>query len=149
GARIPRVRFLGRVSQQALGSYYRHAVATIVPSICYETFGLAIIESFREGTPVIARRLGPFPEIIESSGGGVLFDTTDDLADAIRRFESSPAERDRCGAAGFRAFCEHWSETAVIPRYLEIVQNVAEKRRQRTAIFLKTTNAHGAVRPAG
>ena len=48
----------------------KFSIPTIVPSVCYETFGIVLIEAFRQGSPVIARRLGPFPEIVERSGGG-------------------------------------------------------------------------------
>jgi glycosyltransferase involved in cell wall biosynthesis len=50
----PNIRFLGRLSPDALRAYYAHAIALIVPSECYETFGIVLIESFRQKTPVIA-----------------------------------------------------------------------------------------------
>ena len=55
---------------EELTAYYRGALGLIVPSVCYETFGIILIESFRLGTPVIARRLGPFPEIVEKAMSG-------------------------------------------------------------------------------
>ena len=69
----PRVKFLGRLTPDALRRYYQHALALVVPSVCFETFGIILIEAFRQGTPVIARRIGPFPEIIDRAGGGLLF----------------------------------------------------------------------------
>ena len=83
----PRVKFLGRLAPEALPAFYQHARALIVPSLCYETFGIIIIEAFRMGTPVLARRLGPFPEII-AKGGGLLFDGTDELEAAIDAIQS-------------------------------------------------------------
>ncbi len=65
-AGLPRVQFLGRVALDELRRYYEHAVALIVPSVCFETFGIILIEAFQQGTPVIARRIGPFPEIVAS-----------------------------------------------------------------------------------
>ncbi len=59
---LPRVKFLGRVAPHELRRYYQHATAAIVPSTCFETFGIILIEAFRQGTPVIARRIGPFPD---------------------------------------------------------------------------------------
>lgn len=64
-----------------------------MPSVCYETFGIILIESFRLGTPVIARRLGPFPEIVERAGAGELFHTGDELVAAMRRLQADPAHR--------------------------------------------------------
>ena len=54
---LPRVRFLGRQSHDVLEGLYHHAEAALVPSLCYETFGIVIIEAFAAGTPVIARDL--------------------------------------------------------------------------------------------
>jgi glycosyltransferase involved in cell wall biosynthesis len=127
-AGLPRVRFLGRLPREDLPPYYRHAVALIVPSACYETFGIILLEAFRQGTPVVARRLGPFPEIISASGGGELFTTRDELVAAIQRLHCDRAYRDRLGRAGRAAFEARWSSDVVVPRYLEIVQRAAERR---------------------
>jgi glycosyltransferase involved in cell wall biosynthesis len=127
-AGMTNVTFLGRVDTAALNRYYRHAVATIVPSLCFETFGLVIIEAFRQGTPVIARRIGPFPEIIEQSGGGELFESRDDLVAAMRRLQGDAGYRSRLGAAGYHACAERWSESAVLPHYLDIVKRAAQRR---------------------
>lgn len=125
---LPTVRFLGRVAPEDLAQYYRHAIATIVPSVCYETFGIVLIEAFREGSPVIARRLGPFPEIVERSGGGELFHTSEELVSAMRRLQDDPAYRSRLATAGYRGYVERWSESAVIPRYLDIIRRAALRR---------------------
>jgi len=122
-----RVRFLGRVTPEELRRWYAHAVALIVPSVCFETFGIILIEAFRQRTPVVARRLGPFPEIVERSGGGELFETPEELFASMRRM-LDPAHRDRLAAAAQRAFQEHWSESVVVPRYLDLVRRMAERR---------------------
>ncbi len=94
---LERVHFLGRVGLDELRRYYEHAVALIVPSVCFETFGIILIEAFKQGTPVIARRIGPFPEIVTTSGGGELFATQDELVAAMRR---SAGESGTSGAPG-------------------------------------------------
>ncbi|MCE9594286.1 MAG: glycosyltransferase family 4 protein [Planctomycetes bacterium] len=131
GAGIDNVRFLGRVSNEDLASYYEHALALIVPSIGYETFGIILIEAFRSKIPVIARRIGPFPEILETAEGGELFGNPAELIAAMRRFQSDPAHRSRCAAAGHAAFLENWTERAVVPRYLDIVRRAAEHKGRK------------------
>lgn len=123
----PRVRFLGRRPLEELERYYRSAIALIVPSLCFETFGIILIEAFRQRTPVIARRLGPFPEIVEACGGGELFETTDELVAAMERMRADPAHRERCAAAALEGFDRRWSESAVVPRYLELLGRAAER----------------------
>jgi glycosyltransferase involved in cell wall biosynthesis len=124
----PRIRFLGRVDPERLSRYYREALALIVPSVCFETFGIILIEAFRQGTPVIARRLGPFPEIVEAAGGGDLFETEGDLVASLRRFLVDGKRRQRLGAQGREAFDRRWCERVVIPGYLDIVARTADKR---------------------
>lgn len=127
-AKMPRVRFLGRVAPERLAPLYRHAVALLVPSLCFETFGMVLLEAFRESTPVIARRLGPFTEMLESTGAGVLFSDAAELTVAMQRLERDPEQRRAAGAAGRRAFVARWQEEIVIPGYLAIVRRAAERR---------------------
>ena len=91
-----------------------------MPSVCFETFGIIMIEAFRQGTPVIARRIGPFPEIIDRAGGGLLFEDAERAARL--RCSASSSERGLRGAAVTRGLrehlCEYWSESAVVPEYL-------------------------------
>jgi glycosyltransferase involved in cell wall biosynthesis len=139
GAAHPRVRFLGAVEPEQLRRYYRHALALVVPSVCFETFGLIIIEAFREGTPVLARRIGPFPEMIEAGGGGELFATGAELVTAMRRLETEPERRAQLSREGLAAFAANWSEDAVMPRYLDVARRAAAHKggaHQRVAAAL-------------
>lgn len=116
-AGYPGVRFLGHVAQEDLARYYVGALACVVPSVVYETFGSILIESFRMGTPVIARRLGPFPEIIETSGAGLLFSTDDELVSAMASLQDDPVRHADLSRAALTAFDAHWREDRVIARY--------------------------------
>ncbi len=124
-ASIPNVRFLGSMNPENLDRYYRHALALIVPSAGFETFGIIMIEAFRQSTPVIARNIGPFPEILRRSGGGKLFSNEEELLAALAQIQNDPALRKRLGADGQEAFLKHWSESAVVPQYLDVVRKTA------------------------
>jgi glycosyltransferase involved in cell wall biosynthesis len=120
--------FLGRIANEALGRYYEHAIAAIMPTRGYETFGIVLIEAFRYGTPVIARRIGSFPEIVEQSQGGFLFSTDDELLDAMARLQRDPAGRAAMADRAYVACRERWSEEVVIGRYLEYVDDAMRAR---------------------
>jgi len=124
----PRVKFLGRVAPADLSRYYRHAAALLVPSVCFETFGIIIIEAFRQGTPVVGAADRTLPEILEHAGGGDLFETAAELESVLHRYLDDPGRRDRLGRAGLEAFRRTWSESAVLPRFLEVVRRAAERR---------------------
>lgn len=124
----PRIRFLGRLGPDELTAYYKGAQGLIVPSVCYETFGIILIESFRLGTPVIARRLGPFPEIVEASGGGLLFETEDELVAAMRAFQADAGLRGRLSAAARAAFETRWREDVVMAAWGAELARAAQAR---------------------
>jgi glycosyltransferase involved in cell wall biosynthesis len=129
----PRIRFLGPQSQAALGALYVHAVACVVPSLTYETFGIVMLEAFARKTPVIARRLGALPEIVEESGGGLTFETDDELAVAIGALARSPLRRCELGERGYAAFVEKWTRQPHLSRYFDIIQEVRGTRARSEA----------------
>ena len=108
----------------------RDAMAVLVPTLGFETFGFTVLEAFRAGTPVIARRRGPLPELVEGAGGGMVFERPEEVADAVRALEADPELRRRLGEAGRAAFRRRWSEDVVIDRYLEHVHAVRESRER-------------------
>jgi glycosyltransferase involved in cell wall biosynthesis len=128
---VDSVRFLGWLDQGALRWYYRHALAVIVPTVGYETFGQAVIEAFSNGVPVIARRQGPLPELVDDTGGGETFTTGGELQDILRRLLADPNLRIRYGTRGRAAFESQFCEDAVVPRYLDIVRRAAERSGDR------------------
>jgi glycosyltransferase involved in cell wall biosynthesis len=123
------VKFLGYQPLDRLRALYRGARALIAASVCYEVFPLVVLEAFQQGAPVIARRLGPYPEIVEASGGGLLFTDRRELAAAVRSLATDDARREALGAAGRRAFEASWSEGVAVRAYLGLVRSVAASRR--------------------
>jgi glycosyltransferase involved in cell wall biosynthesis len=123
-----RIRFLGPVSQRNLGALYFYALACIVPSITYETFGMIIIESFARKTPVIVRDLGALPEVIQDSHGGFVYRTDEELLAAMHRIATSAELRFELGENGYRAFVKWWSREAHMELYFDFLHRIATKR---------------------
>ena len=124
-ADAPRVRFLGPVPPAELERLAGDAVAVVVPSVGFETFGVVIIEALRAGTPVLARRIGPFPELVGDAGE--LFTTPDELRRSMARLLREPAARAAYGERAVHRFRTRYSETKVVPQYLELVARVAAR----------------------
>ncbi len=122
------IKFLGRKSLDELTAYYRGALGLIVPSICYETFGIILIESFRLGTPVIARKRGPFPEIVEKANGGALFENEEELIAAMTNIQSDPNWRTEHGQTARQGFEKYWSEDRVLEAYGAAFAKAAHNR---------------------
>jgi glycosyltransferase involved in cell wall biosynthesis len=132
-ASLANVKFLGRVPNDRLARYYSNAIAVLAPSLGYETFGAVLIEAFRNRAPVIARRIGPFPEIVEQSGGGLLFSTEDELVAALEELQCNHSRRQSLAEAGYQATLSLWSEDVVVNRLLGFARDaIASRRGKRT-----------------
>ncbi len=82
-AGAPNIEFLGRVPFAELPSLYRRARATIVPSVCDETFGLVVLESLQQQTPVYVSPRGALPDLVAQTGGGRVFRTAEELGSML------------------------------------------------------------------
>lgn len=96
------VVFTGRMDPPGLTRTVGQSRFTISPSICYETFGRGIIESYCAGRPVIASRIGAFKELVDEGVDGLLFKPGDpeDLAAKMAYLASSPRLCDEMGEKG-------------------------------------------------
>lgn len=76
---------LGSLPNESVRQEMNNAVALLVPSICYETFGLVIIEAFASGMPVIVSRIGVLQDLVRGGETGLLFEpgNSQDLADKM------------------------------------------------------------------
>lgn len=124
----PRIKFLGPMAQRELGKLYYHALACIVPSVTYETFGMTSVEAFARKTPAIVRDLGALPEVIEESGGGITYRTDDELLDALHRVAESPSLRTQLGESGYAAFIERWCREAHLKQYFDLLENARRRK---------------------
>lgn len=127
------IRFLGHLSGGQLQGLYRHAVALIVPSICFEMFPLVIIEAFRQKTPVIVRNLGGMPEIVTESGGGFVYDTEEELVSAMDQLLAASSYRRHLGLRGYQAYQGNWTAEAHLKRYFALIREIAATSSGRSA----------------
>lgn len=126
-ARLPHVRVLGFVHPAELRALYARAVAVVVPSLCYEVFPIVVLEAFAQGAPVVGRNRGGLAEAIAESGGGLAYDTEDELVAALERLRSDEALRAELGARGRETLLERWSEDAHLEAYLDAVSVAAAR----------------------
>lgn len=118
------VQFLGRQDRDELRDLYRAAAAVIVPSLCYETFGLVALEALAVGTPVVVRDRGALPEIVEATGGGLVYSDPDGLPPNLTRLLAHPELGRELGERGRRAVQRDFSESTVMERYLGLVREL-------------------------
>ena len=124
----PRVHFAGWISADRLGAYYQHARALVAASLTYETFGMVVVEAMARGTPVIARELGAYPELIAASGGGLLFRDAQGLAECIRRIGDDDLLRARLSESARAAYAKHWTPEIHVDRYIQTIDEIRESK---------------------
>lgn len=71
------VEFIEGFDIQTRREFLRSLTVLSVPAARGEAFGLYIIEALMEGVPVVQPRAGGYPEVVEATNGGVLYDPQD------------------------------------------------------------------------
>ncbi len=98
-----------------------------VPTVYREPKGLYVLEAWANGVPVVLPAHGAFPELIESTGGGLLVapNSIDELAAGLARILTDHELRERAGRAGESAVRERFhadamakETTIVLERYV-------------------------------
>ena len=118
------VDFRSEVDTQARDQLMAGALATLMLGAWPEPFGLVAIESMATGTPVIARRAGALPELIDHGYNGFL---VDDIAEATLAV-SRVGQLDRRAISAYSR--ERFSVKRMSARYERVYRQILEDRRQ-------------------
>ena len=127
-AELPNVRFVfpdgALATTDGAARAYASAWATLVPA-SPAGFEVGAIESLAAGTPVVAERPGPVPELVAGDGLGALFDRGDEagLVGAVRETLSFGA--DSAAVAACRAHAVRWDWSRVVPLYQQLQESAA------------------------
>jgi glycosyltransferase involved in cell wall biosynthesis len=102
------------------------AMATLMLGAWPEPFGLVAVESMATGTPVIARRAGAYPELIEHGVTGYLVDDIDEAVLAVGRIDRLARDVIATSAR------DRFSVERMTTRYEEAFRTVLERGRTAT-----------------
>lgn len=116
------VEWQPNVSKEEKVAFLESLAVFSVPAMYGEAFGMYVIEAMAAAVPVVLPRTAAFPEIVDASGGGRLFEpgandseTTEHLADALESLLAVPDEARALGAQGRAAVERDYS----MPRLAE------------------------------
>lgn len=120
----PNVHFIGLLSEEELAALFTHAMAVIMPSLFYETFGYVALEAFSVKTPVILKNIGALPELIEKSGAGFVYKTGAELIEAMDNSAKDKSLRQKMGEKGWHSWQKYWSESTHLEMYFKILNDL-------------------------
>jgi glycosyltransferase involved in cell wall biosynthesis len=105
--RVRNVELVGFMSGKDKWQLLADSMFVVLPSECYETFGLVVLEAYAAGKPVVASRMGSLPHVVREGKSGLLFAAgeSQDLAEKIGRMSNNAEEREAMGRYG-RALVE-------------------------------------------
>jgi glycosyltransferase involved in cell wall biosynthesis len=117
-------RYHGTVDRPGKVAFLQGLDVTSVPSPYAEPKGLYLLEALATGVPVVEPRHGAFPEVVEKTGGGVLFEpgSVRDLSERLMELHRDPGRRRELGRSGSAAVRRHYSAARMAERTLEICE---------------------------
>jgi glycosyltransferase involved in cell wall biosynthesis len=125
----PLIEYVGEVDEAQKRALLRNAAALINPVNWPEPFGLVMAEALACGTPVIAKRAGSVPEIVDDGVTGFICDSDLEMVLACDRL----AEIDRagCRAAAQRRFARAQMADGYLAVYESVIEELMGQRARR------------------
>ena len=119
---------VGFLAQDKLIEFYQNSRFLVFPSICYEPFGLTIVEAMLHGKAVIASNIGGIPEIVEDGVTGLLFEpgNVEDLAEKIRYLWEQLELCRQMGQAGREKAIRQYSPEKYYSRLMDVYDKAVD-----------------------
>jgi glycosyltransferase involved in cell wall biosynthesis len=91
-----------------------------------EAFGAYLVEALAAGVPIVQPNVGGYPEFIEATGGGILYEPNDPehLAAALSSFLDDPERVRSMGKQGREIVLDRFSMQNMATSILEVYKNV-------------------------
>ncbi len=106
------VELVGEVDRAGKAAFLRSCDIFCVPTVYREAKGIYVLEAHAQSVPVVQPAHGSFPELVEATGGGLLYapGNVDELVACVVRLMDEPDLRKRLGEQGRRAVHERFND---------------------------------------
>lgn len=110
----------------SLENFFNGLTVLSVPVLKGEAFGLYQIESLASGIPVVQPALGAFPEIVHSSGGGVIYspNTSNALTNALSTLFSDPSKINKLSLDGRNSVLNTFNIEILTAKMVKVYESV-------------------------
>jgi len=97
-----------------------------VPVPTGEAFGAYQLEALAAGVPIVQPKIGGYPEFIEATGGGIIYEPNDgeNLAKAVASLLTGPDKVRNFGAQGRKAVLEKYSMSDTAKSIIKLYENI-------------------------
>jgi len=116
------VSFHPNVSRDEKIRFLRSLDVFSVPAVGNEPFGFYVIEALAAGAPVVLPAKSAFPELVEKSGGGVLYPAEERsaLVETLERLLADEPQRRLLGTTGRKKALEYFSVKRTAQETIEL-----------------------------
>jgi glycosyltransferase involved in cell wall biosynthesis len=123
--------YRGEVDRAQKIEFLRSLDVLSVPATYDEPKGIFLLEAMANGVPVVQPRRGAFPEVVETTGGGIIVDADNPeaLADGWLELYRDPARATALGAAGAAGVREHYNVGRMAEAAESVYQELLSSRR--------------------
>ena len=123
------VQFLDDFSKSARHAFLRSLSVLSVPTPGGDAFGTFIIEALAFGVPVVEPAVGAFPEIVEGTGGGLIYDPNEEsgLTKALETLLLEPAQARELGLRGRSVVLAEYGVEKTSERVLAVYSALAKR----------------------
>jgi glycosyltransferase involved in cell wall biosynthesis len=121
-----RFEYRGELSRDEKIEFLQSLDVFSVPTEYRESKGLSILEALANGVPVVQPAHGSFVEMVNDSGGGLLFEPGNigQLADKLRQLALDPVQVAALGARGRVAVRERYNDAEMARQTMELYRRV-------------------------
>ena len=130
---LKQVRYCGFQEKEWIMKQLKSAKALILPSQCYETFGMTVVESFSCKTPVIISDIEVLAEAVREHGAGLVFrhDSPADLCEKVLEIERNSDFARQAGICAYQAWEECYGSEGNLHRLEEIYFDASRKIKEK------------------
>lgn len=125
------LQYVGEPGRAAKIEFLQSLRVMCLPTVSRESKGLAVLEAWANGVPVVLPEHGAFPEMVQDTGGGLLVEPDDPaaLAAALRRMIEEPDFAADCGRKAQQAVHDRYHAGLMARRTVEMYHTLTEAAR--------------------
>lgn len=122
------VEFMHHFSPETLSVFFKGLSVLSVPVLAGEAFGLYQMEALSSGIPLVQPALGAFPEIIERTGGGLVYSPNNSttLADTFAKLLGNPTLLLEMGKKGRAAVEDHFNNRVLTEKMIRVYERITQ-----------------------